>query len=118
MGLSAKKDTSEGRVVIKKKSFLFREKNARKKYCYRKSCYVLAPRGAYSSPEKHGLIREGGAYLRGGVNRGFTVPVFRSRQYDDATLRCTSENGVEQHDHHGQRLIAVTLDIVLRCRES
>ena len=60
MGLSAKKDTSEGRVVIKKKSFLFREKNARKKYCYRKSCYVLAPRGAYSSPEKHGLIREGG----------------------------------------------------------
>lgn len=118
MGLSAKKDTSEGRVVIKKKSFLFREKNARKKYCYRKSCYVLAPRGAYSSPEKHGLIREGGLILRGGVNRGFTVPVFRNRQYDDATLRCTSENGVEQHDHHGQRLIAVTLDIVLRCRES
>ena len=56
--------------------------------------------------------------MRGGVNRGFTVPVFRNRQYDDATLRCTSENGVEQHDHHGQRLIAVTLDIVLRCRES
>ena len=65
MGLSAKKNTSEGRVVIKKKSFLFREKNARKKYCYRKSCYVLAPRGgggggAYSSPEKHVLIRERG----------------------------------------------------------
>ena len=64
-----------------------------------------------------GLL-ERGAYLRGGVNRGFTVPVFRNRQYDDATLQCTSENGVEQLDHHGQRLTAAALDIVLRCRES
>ena len=36
------------------------EKKCKKKNCYRKSCYVLAPPGAYSSPEKHGLIRERG----------------------------------------------------------
>ena len=60
----------------------------------------------------------GGGGGGGRLNRGFTVPVFRNRQYDDATLRCTSANGVEQLDHHGQRLIAAELDTVLRCRES
>ena len=79
---------------------------------------MYQPPGGLILPLKSTGLLERGGFLRGGVNRGFTVPVFRNRQYDDATLRCTSENGVEQHDHHGQRLIAVTLDIVLRCRES
>lgn len=98
--------------ILLKRKFSSIEK---KLYYYRKSCYILSPLGGLFFPLKGGAHwREGG----GGANRGFTVPVFRNRQYDDATLRCTSENGVEQHDHHGQRLIAAALDIVLRCRES
>lgn len=99
--------------ILLKRKFSSIEK---KLYYYRKSCYILSPLGGLFFPLKGGAHwREGGG---GGANRGFTVPVFRNRQYDDATLRCTSENGVEQHDHHGQRLIAAALDIVLRCRES
>ena len=39
-----------------------------------------------SSSEKGGLIREGGAYLRGGLNRGFTVSV-SCKQPNDKTAR-------------------------------
>ena len=47
-----------------------------------------------------------------------TIPVVYNCQHNDATAQCILENGVGQHDHRGQRLIAAALDTVLHFQES